>query len=165
MSISHTHDPLRPHTHDPNPEPPSADPAILLTLPDGITQTIQIEDLQALPEIVVPNCYIVSTGHGTSGPFAFKGTTLLSLIEDRLDMAIPWSQVEVISADGFGNSVMADELYHPDPAGPILLAYAIDHQLMTRQQGLVRLIVPNEKDDALRQVKWVSQVNVSRKET
>ena len=55
---------------------------------------------------------------------------------------------------------MADELHQPSPAGPILLAYAINKQQMTRQQGLVRLIVPSAKDDALRQVKWVGRINV-----
>jgi hypothetical protein len=71
-----------------------------------------------------------------------------------------WSQVEVISTDGFGNRVMAAELFTPDPAGPIVLAYEMDGDVLTRQQGLVRMIVPSEKDDALRQVKWVRVVRV-----
>jgi hypothetical protein len=33
-----------------------------------------------------------------------------------------------------------------------------DGQKLTRRQGLVRLIVPREKDDALRQVKWVGRI-------
>jgi hypothetical protein len=153
------HDPLRPHVHDPNPDPPPGGPEFVLAHPDGTAREIQPEDLRALPATTVPGCYIVSTGHGTSGPFAFTGVRLLDLVESELG-DLPWSQVELISADGFGNRVMATELYHPDPAGPVLLAYSIDGAPMTRDDGLVRLIVPSEKDDALRQVKWVARVNV-----
>ncbi|MFZ0547678.1 MAG: hypothetical protein WAM60_19685, partial [Candidatus Promineifilaceae bacterium] len=63
-----TDDPLHPHAHDPNPEPPSADPTIVLTLPDGRTHPITIQHLQTLPQHTLNDCYIVSTGHGTSGP-------------------------------------------------------------------------------------------------
>jgi hypothetical protein len=31
---------------------------------------------------------------------------------------------------------------------------------MTRKQGLVRLVVPTETDDALRQVKWIAEIRV-----
>jgi hypothetical protein len=71
-----------------------------------------------------------------------------------------WSEVEVISADGFGNRVTAGELVAPHPAGPILLADEVDGRPLGRHEGLVRLIVPNEKDDALRQVKWVGRIIV-----
>jgi hypothetical protein len=40
------------------------------------------------------------------------------------------------------------------------LSYAIDGTPLTRAQGLVRLIVPSETDDALRQVKWVQRIEV-----
>ena len=160
MSATHQHDPLRPHRHEPNPEPPSADPAFTLQLPDGSRQTIRPADLQALPQTTVPDCYIVSTGHGTSGPFTFSGVSLLAFVSQAVAAAGAWSEVEVISADGFGNRVSLAELHRPDPAGPILLSYAIDGQPLTRQQGLVRMIVPSEKDDALRQVKWVGRINI-----
>ncbi|MCB0214954.1 MAG: hypothetical protein KDJ52_36780, partial [Anaerolineae bacterium] len=78
----------------------------------------------------------------------------------QLSPDIAWSQVEVISADGFGNRVFAEELLEPDPAGPALLSLTIDNQAMTRRQGLVRMIVPSEKNDALRQVKWVGKIVV-----
>lgn len=152
------HDPLRPHAHEPNPEPPSADPAFGLWLPDGRTTTITVAELQQIPAVTLTNCFIVSTGHGTSGPFAFTGTRLIDLVEQYVETA--WSQVEVLSADGFGNRITAAELLQPDPAGPILLAYAIDGRPMTRQEGLVRLVVPSEKDDALRQVKWIGRINI-----
>lgn len=158
MSGTHEHDPLRPHAHDPNPEPPSQDPSFVVESPQGATQTVSVHMLRSLPRTSVSDCYIVSTGHGTSGPFTFGGVTLLDLV--RHTVQVPWSEVEVISADGFGNRVMKGELLDPDPAGPILLAYAIDGKAMTREEGLVRLVVPSERDDALRQVKWVGRINV-----
>lgn len=159
--MTHPDDPLRPHAHDPNPEPPSDNPDFLLVTPDGAESIITVPFLETLPQTHVPNCYIVSTGHGTSGPFTFTGVTLLDLVQDRLSPETGWSQVEVISADGFGNRVLARELRHPRPPDrPILLATAIDGQKLSRQQGLVRLIVPSETDDALRQVKWVGKIVV-----
>jgi len=161
MSHSHTdHDPLRPHEHDPNLTPPSEDSSFTLSLPNRTEVTITLADLKALPKTTLPDCYIVSTGHGTSGPFSFTGARLLDLIQSHLPADPAWSQVEVISADGFGNRVTAAELFEPDPAGPMVLSYIIDGQTMTREQGLVRLIVPSEKDDALRQVKWVGRINI-----
>ena len=156
----HTHDPLQPHAHDPNPDPPSHDSAFVFVQPDGKQTQVTVENLQSLPFTSIPNCYIVSTGHGTSGPFTFGGVTLLDFIQSQLSPDIAWSQVEVISADGFGNRVFAEELLEPDPAGPALLSLTIDNQAMTRRQGLVRMIVPSEKNDALRQVKWVGKIVV-----
>lgn len=153
-------DPLSPHTHDPNPTPPSNDPTFVFVGPDGYETLVTIPELERLPQTTVSECYIVSTGHGTSGPFTFAGVTLLDLIQSWLNSDTDWSQVEVISADGFGNRVMADELRSPDSARPILLSTRLDGQRMTREQGLVRLIVPSEKDDALRQVKWVRRIVV-----
>ncbi len=156
----HSHDPLRPHSHDPNPDPPSPSPDFLFVDPQGGEQTVTVAMLQALPLTKIPDCYIVSTGHGTSGPFEFAGVTLLDLIDSLIPNGQPWQEAEVISADGFGNRVSATELHDPDPAGPILLSYLLDEQELTREQGLVRMIVPSEKDDALRQVKWVGRINV-----
>jgi hypothetical protein len=156
----HVHDPLRPHRHDPNPLPPSPDPTFILAGPDGREQRITLAELLRLPPTVVPNCFIVSTGHGTSGPFTFAGVALLDFLQHYLPAGPTWSEVEVISADGFGNRVLAEELYRPDPAGPILLSTHLDGRPMTRQEGLVRMVASLEKDDALRQVKWVGRINV-----
>lgn len=158
MSENHAYDPLQPHSHDPNPDPPSADATLQVVLPDGRQQHLTVSDLQTLPQTAVDGCLIVSTGHGTSGPFTFSGVTLKNFAAAIIDQ--PWSQLEVVSADGFGNRVTYQECQRPDPAGPILLALARDGQTLTRRQGLVRLIVPNEKDDALRQVKWVAVIRV-----
>ena len=151
------HDPLRPHSHEPNPEPPSADPSFIISLADGRQLTITPDALQKFVPTTLPNCYIVSTGHGTSGPFTFSGTRLLDLVQSYAPPA--WTQVEVISADGFGNRITRPELEQPSDR-PIILAHELDGRPLTRQQGLVRLIVPTETDDALRQVKWVKQINV-----
>lgn len=151
-------DPLQPHSHEPNPAPPTGDPSFVLMLPDGRSQTITVHDLRQLPKVSVANCFIVSTGHGSSGPFTFSGVTLLDFINHFCEDA--WSQLEVVSADGFGNRVYAEELHQPDPAGPILLAYEMNGRLLTRAQGLVRMIVPSERNDALRQVKWMGKVRV-----
>jgi len=158
----HDRDPLRPHAHEPNPEPPSDDPSFVFVAPDGTERRVTAAELARLPRTSVPNCYIVSTGHGTSGPFTFSGVQLLDLIRHYLPAGMSWSQVEVISADGFGNRVLAEELWTPDPAGPVLLSDMIDGQPMARRQGLVRMIAPIERDDALRQVKWVGRVVVRK---
>lgn len=152
-------DPLQPHSHDPNPEPPSPDPNFVIALPDGIQRKITVEHLYALPAYSLPECYIVSTGHGTTGPFTFSGPTLLSIIQ-ACTTETDWHIVEVISGDGFGTRVTAKELHTPTEAGPMILAYAMDGQPMEREEGLLRLIVPSETDDALRQVKWVQQVRI-----
>jgi len=151
------YDPLRPHSHDPNLQPPSDDPAFAFVAPDGAETVVTVADLEALPQTDVSDCYIVSTGHGTSGPFTFGGVRLLDLVQHQLAPDTGWSQVEVISADGFGNRVTAGELLRSNPR-PIVLGIAIDGQAMNREQGLVRMIVPSETDDALRQVKWVGRV-------
>jgi hypothetical protein len=153
-------DPLRPHSHEPNPEPPTAVPTIRLITPDDQQVEVTVTMLAGgYTAVTIPNCYIVSTGHGTSGPFAFTGVRLLDVVQQYAGDA-GWSQVEVVSADGFGNRVMAAELYKPDLAGPIILAYALDGEMLDRMQGLVRMVVPSEKDDALRQVKWVDVVRI-----
>lgn len=153
-------DPLRPHAHEPNPEPPTADPTFTLSLPDGVAIHIGPADLQKLKATTIGDCYIISTGHGSSGPFTFTGVTLLDFLRHYINPPRDWSQVEVISADGFGTRLDIEELTHPDPAGPPLLSYAVNGRSLSRDDGLVRLIVPNEKDDALRQVKWIGQINV-----
>ncbi|MDX1663917.1 MAG: molybdopterin-dependent oxidoreductase [Candidatus Promineifilaceae bacterium] len=158
MGNTHKHDPLRPHTHDPNPKPPTADATFILKRPDGDETRITVRDLHDLPQAVVPGCLIVSTGHGTSGPFTFTGVTLYDLLQHYVTE--PWREVEVIGADGFGNRVEHHELAEPDPAGPILLAHSVDGGRMEREEGLVRLVVPSERDDALRQVKWIGRINV-----
>ncbi|MCX7851172.1 MAG: molybdopterin-dependent oxidoreductase [Caldilineales bacterium] len=145
-----------PHRHDPNPFPPSDDPTFTLEQPDGSAVRLTVADLRALPAVTVPNCYIVSTGHGTSGPFTFGGVLVRDLLAAYLPAEMPWSAVVVLSGDGFGTRLSAAEVQ----AEPVLLAYTVDGRPLTRREGLVRLIVPGETDDALKQVKWVERVMV-----
>ena len=166
------HDPLAPHAHDPNPLPPSPDADLTVHLPDGSARRIAPAALRSLdlvpagrlPEhaasakqVTVPDCYIVSTGHGTSGPFSFTGLRLLDLVD--LLWTGDWGQVEVVSADGFGTRALRAELAEPTPR-PVILAHTLEGRPLSRADGLVRLIVPSETDDALRQVKWVAHVRI-----
>jgi DMSO/TMAO reductase YedYZ molybdopterin-dependent catalytic subunit len=66
-------------------------------------------------------------------------------------------RVEVVSVDGFGVRLSPAEL-ESDPR--ILLALAIDDRPLARDAGLVRLIVPSETTEALKQVKWVRTVEL-----
>ena len=151
---------LHAHVHEPNPEPPTVDPAFTLLLPNGQQHSIAPGDLARLTQCEVGDCYIVSTGHGTSGPFAFGGVRLADFVSAYLPPDTDWRNLDVISADGFGNRVAAHELGAHEGDRSILLATAVDGRPMTRAQGLVRLIVPGERDDALRQVKWVSRIEI-----
>jgi hypothetical protein len=153
-------DPLNPHSHDPNPIPPSKDPVFELSWPDGQEVNIGVRLLQRLPRTTLRDCYIISTGHGTSGPFTFSGVSLIQFIADYSYDPKSWNQVEVISGDGFGTRILKEELLSQDPAKPIVIADTLDGRPMTRQEGLVRLIVPAETDDALRQVKWIARINI-----
>lgn len=166
------HDPLAPHSHEPNPLPPSPDADLTVQFPDGTSRRIAAAALRSLDfaptdrvaerpasaeQVTLPNCYIVSTGHGASGPFAFTGLRLLDLVD--LLWKGDWTQVEVVSGDGFGTRAQRRELTEPTPR-PIILAHTLDGRPLSRADGLVRLIVPSETDDALRQVKWVADVRI-----
>jgi len=152
------HDPLRPHSHEPNPSPPTDDAAFVVVLPNGEKRPFTPQTLQQLPQTTISGCYIVSTGHGISGPFTFSGVSLKLFIDS---LGIPsWTELEIVSADGFGNRVFVEELEDGEGKRPFLLATHINNLPMTREQGLVRLIVPAETDDALRQVKWIEEVRV-----
>ncbi|MEZ4518334.1 MAG: molybdopterin-dependent oxidoreductase [Chloroflexota bacterium] len=151
-------DPLRPHSHDPNPNPPSADPAFSLRVGEQEWR-LTPDILRRLPRLTIPDCYIVSTGHGASGPFTFGGIPLLALV-DAYAHGQTWEQVEVVSGDGFGTRLSRAELAEEKPMRCSLLALEIDGRSLTRDDGLVRLIVPSEAGDALRQIKWIGRITV-----
>lgn len=148
---------LQSHGHEPNPAPPSSDTTLQLVQPDGTQIVIAVANLVELPQQSIDDCYIVSTGHGTSGPFRFEGVTLANLLTAAGIAA--WEHADVISADGFGTRIHRNEI-DIQSARPILLALACNGERLTREQGLVRLIVPSESDDALRQVKWVARIEL-----
>jgi hypothetical protein len=153
-------DPLNPHSHEPSPIPPSNDPIFELSLPDGQEINIDIQSLQGLHRTTLRDCYIITTGHGTTGPFAFSGVSLIQFIASYIYDHKSWNHVEVISGDGFGTRILKEELLSQGPAKPIVIADTLDRRPMTRKEGLVRLIVPGETDDALRQVKWIARINI-----
>lgn len=143
------------HGHNPNPSPPSDDPTLRLITPDGV-QTVTLDRLRRLPVIELPPGIIHSTGHPASGPFVFAGVALGALIAALAPGE--WSAAEVVSADGFGTRVARAEWAEGER--PILLAHRRDGLPLTRREGLVRLIVPSETDEALRQVKWLSEIRL-----
>jgi hypothetical protein len=86
----------------------------------------------------------------------------MDFIENNIGTGEKWNQVEVISADEFGTRIALQELVYPGSAGPIIIADARDGNSLTRNQGLFRLIVPSERDDAIRQVKWIRKIRILR---
>jgi len=147
------------HSHDPNPEPPPGDATIAAHLPSGATEQLSVATLRALQYREIGDCYIVSTGHGTSGPFVFGGVTLADVLAHLLP-GVGWQQVDVVSGDGFGTRLTPADLAGAPAGRPPLLAYMLDGAEMTRQAGLVRLVVPAETDDALKQVKWIARLEI-----
>ncbi len=147
---------LHGHAHEPNPAPPNTDATLHLQRPDGRTVLLTPDDLARLPQTATGDCMIASTGHPASGPFTFGGVRLADLLAAHAVEI--WEYADVFSADGFGTRVTAGEAHTPTP--PILLATTLNGAPLTRAQGLVRLIVPSETDDALRQVKWVARIEV-----
>jgi len=148
------------HAHEPNPAPPSPETHFMVQLPNSHVATWDVADLQQLPTTTVTGCYIVSTGHGTSGPFSFTGVRLQDFLAHVLGQHREWQRVDVISSDGFGTRLTAADLRQEATDRPSLLAHTLNDQPLTRGQGIIRLIVPTETDDALRQVKWVAQIIV-----
>ena len=153
------HDPLQPHSHDNNPEPPYIDPTLIFLAPNGDKKEISLADLMADYDQTVIPAYTYMTDHGMHGPYKLEGVGLLDLINQELGPQAEWGEVEIISADEFGNRLYRDELV---PAGfaPVLLCHRSNNEQLRRIQGLVRLVVPSETDNALRQVKWVREIRV-----
>lgn len=145
-----------PHSHEPNPTPPTNDPGITIYF-QGFSVSIHPQHLLTLTQRSVDDCYIISTGHGASGPFKFGGVSLLDIVDQFV--ARPWSIVEILSADAFRTRISRDELERTG-ARPALLALSKDGKPLSRDEGLVRLIVPHEEGTALQQVKWISEIRI-----
>jgi DMSO/TMAO reductase YedYZ molybdopterin-dependent catalytic subunit len=148
---------LHSHPHEPNPAPSTTDTTLTLLRPDGTVVSLTVEDLGRLPQQSVPNCMIISTGHSATGPFRFEGVSLQDLL--TANAVIHYECVDVVSADNFGTRLMAQEI-GLNASRPLLLATACNGAPLTRSEGLVRLIVPHETDDALRQVKWIARIEI-----
>jgi DMSO/TMAO reductase YedYZ molybdopterin-dependent catalytic subunit len=155
------------HAHEPNLQTPAGAGDFVVFTPAGVRRTFSPADLAALPYTSIPNCLIVSTGHGVSGPFTFGGVRLVDLLAEALaDTSAAWRYIDLVSADGFGTRLTPADLAGTNSAAnapdrPVLLATTLDGAPLTREQGLVRLIVPSETDDALRQVKWLATITVA----
>lgn len=149
-------DPLKPHKHHNNTTAPDSNTNIQLNTPKGKTIEITLEQLQTnYPTSIIP-AYTYVTDHGVHGPYRLEGVSLKDLIAK--ENISDWSEVEVLSADGFGNRIAKDEVL---AAGdPIMLYYKTDDDMLSKQHGLVRLVVPTETDNALRQIKWVKTINI-----
>ena len=147
----------QPHTHDSNPTPPGDDATFAVITSHG-RAVVTVAALRALPAHTLRGATIASTGHAASGPFDFTGAPLCAVIAAYAPGV--WAAALVSSGDGFETRVLAPE-WLGEPARPILLAYAVDGRPLSRAEGLVRLIVPSETAEALRQVKWVAEIRLS----
>ena len=167
---------LHGHAHEPNPLPPGGDGDFVVRVPGREEFRFTVAALARLPYTEIEGCLIVSTGHGTSGPFTFGGVRLDALLAHVLGSAEGlaagqaagqaagpehWQYADVISADGFGTRLTPVDLANLTSGRPALLAWQRDGQPLTRAQGLVRLVVPDEHDDALRQVKWIARIEIA----
>ncbi len=152
-----SHSDRLPHSHEPNAHPPSDDAKLQVTGPGLAPLVLAVEALMDLPAMEQADCYIVSTGHGTSGPFRFAGPAL-SAVAAHCGIA-DFQSARVTSGDGFYTILTAPEIAESRPGHTVMLALMKDGQALTRAQGLVRLVVPTEKDNALKQIKWISHID------
>ena len=143
-------DPLQPHSHNNNELPPNDDPTLTVIRPNNKRTTYTLTTLATLPQSQLT--YSFATDHGIHGPYLLSGVALRDLVGDAV-----FSEIEVVSADGFGNRIFAAELGEDRP---ILLCTHSDGQPLQRKNGLVRLVVPSEIDNALRQIKWVNLIRL-----
>lgn len=151
------HDPLQPHSHDNNEAPPDENLDLLLIEPNGRKHPIPAGTLPTYPQSIIPH-YEYTTDHGKHGPYKLSGVALLDLINHHITAA--WAEVEILSADGFGNRVFKAELEANTAEEPILLCTATNDRPLTRAEGAIRLVVPSETDNALRQIKWVQTIRL-----
>lgn len=148
------------HPHQPNPTPPDGDGRWTLVTPAGSERLFTVEDLYRLPYTAVHDCHIFSTGHAASGPFTFGGVRLADLLAAVLPPGTDWRWIDAVSVDGFGARLTPADLTVA-AVRPVILAYSMDGAPLRRDQGLVRLIVPSELDEALRQVKWIGRIEIT----
>lgn len=148
------HDPLQPHRHDNNLVIPGENTSIGLFINEEQTATLTLDSLATYPQRALTYSY--TTDHGPHGPYVLRGVALSGVISAEILPRI--TEIEVISADGFGNRIYANELH--DSERPILLCTHSNGQPLSRQHGLIRLVVPSETDNALRQIKWVATIRL-----
>lgn len=140
----------QPHRHDNNETPPDEKLDIWLELPQ---QKICVWPTYwpTYPRHELP-AYTYTTDHGRHGPYRLAGVSLKTIIHTH--WTNPFAAVIVISADGFGNRITSQELW-ADGGKQILLCDESNGRALPRTAGAIRLVVPRETDNALRQIKWV----------
>ena len=148
------HDPLQPHSHPNNDRPPNDDTTIRLWLDGDLLKILTLPALATYPQAQLRYSY--TTDHGVHGPYLLGGVALRTLVANDVYQRL--REIEVVSADGFGNRIFVAEL--GEQIRPILLVTHSDGVPLTRQRGLVRLLVPSETDNALRQIKWVETIRL-----
>lgn len=152
------------HSHEPNLVAPGGDGSLLLQLPEGSERQLTVTDLAALPSCArsgrLPDCQ-----HGArhlrpiclwwrrprqpaGRPAADRGGLASSQRLERRRFRHP----------AHPRRPGCCQRRTADPAGLSLRRQTAP----PRARGLVRLVVPAEVDDALRQVKWVSHIRLSR---
>lgn len=152
-------DPLRPHAHVDNPDPPDADPTLYFVDLAGRETAVSLTSLlRDYPQAMIP-AYTYTTDHGQHGPYRLAGVSLRAFLDHHGAWSAAWQSVAVISADGFGNRVLRQELV-AESGDPLLLCTHIDGERLARRRGLVRLVAPSETENALRQVKWVRRIEL-----
>jgi DMSO/TMAO reductase YedYZ molybdopterin-dependent catalytic subunit len=117
---------------------------------------LSLEDLMTKYPQSVIEAYTYVTNHGVHGPYRLEGVSLLDLIPE---MFAAWSSVEVISADGFANTLSKAELLAAKE--PAMLYYLSDGKSLEPKHGPIRLVVPSETNNAIRQIKWVKRIQFS----
>lgn len=145
-----------PQKHHNNTKVPEETTDITLETLAGHRQIITLEQLMRDYPVSVMPAYSYVTNHGIHGPYRLEGVQLLDLLKQRISGS--WTGVEVLSADGFGNYVHKEELEQAQE--PIMLYFKINGEILKKKQGLVRLLVPSETDNALRQIKWVKRLRL-----
>lgn len=144
-----------PKKHHNNTTIPETNSEIFLEFADG-ESTLSLEELKnKYPQSVI-EAYTYVTNHGVYGPYRLEGVSLLDLIPETFSN---WSEVEVISADNFANTLSKAELIAAKE--PAMLYYLSDGKSLDSKHGPIRLVVPSETDNAIRQIKWVKQIKYS----
>ncbi len=144
-------DPLQPDHHHNNQRPPDDDTTISVINPDGAQLDFSLATLVSFPQSELT--YSFSTDHGKHGPYRLSGVALRDIF-----VGLTFTVAEVLSADAYGTRIYAHEINRSDQ--PILLCTHKDGHLIGRNEGLIRLIVPSETDNALRQIKWVRHITL-----
>lgn len=143
------------HSHNNNTRPPSDNNTDIILSTSLTQRLLTIDNLYRYPQTIINYSYV--TDHGIHGPYQLEGVALYDLITSNERQAT--SHIDVISADGYQNQITIDEVT-ATMDNPIMLCLTTDGQPLSIAHGLIRLVVPSEKSDALRQIKWVRQIQL-----